>query len=233
MNSNLAVDENNELQQSRVIDRPPQPLIIRIVANIISYVFHPLFIPVYLIWFYVRSQPYLFSGFSVQERTFLILRFGVMYTLFPLFSVLLLKGLGFIKSIQLKTQPERIIPYIICMVYYWWMWYVLHNQTEYAGDIVTLAFAIFIASIFGLLVNILMKVSMHTMAVGVAIAFLMNMGFSQDISFTVYISIGLLITGLVCTSRMIVSDHIPQEIYSGLFIGVISFLLAYWFNHAF
>ena len=229
MSTNLVVDDQNELQEQRMTGRPAQPAILRIVAKIISYIFHPLFIPVYLIWFYVKSQPHLFSGFSPRERNFLIIRFGVMYTMFPLFTILLLKALKFVKSIYLKTQHERVIPYIICMVYYWWMWYVLHNQPEFAGDIVMLALAIFIVSILGLLANIVMKVSMHAMSVGVAITFLMIMGFSQDVSFTVYISIALLITGIVCTSRMIVSDHTPQEIYFGLFIGIISQVIAYWF----
>lgn len=83
MSTNLVVDDQNELQEQRISGRPAQPVILRIAAKIISYVFHPLFIPVYLIWFYVKSQPHLFSGFSSQERNFLILRFGVMYTLFP------------------------------------------------------------------------------------------------------------------------------------------------------
>ncbi|MES1220168.1 MAG: hypothetical protein ABUT20_31990, partial [Bacteroidota bacterium] len=124
---------------------------------------------------------------------------------------------------------ERVIPYIICMVYYWWMWYVLHNQPEFAGEIVMLALAIFIVSILGLMANILMKVSMHAMSVGVAVTFVMIMGFSQDVSFTVYTSIAIIITGLVCTSRMIVSDHSPLEIYFGLFVGIISQTIAYWF----
>jgi hypothetical protein len=229
MTTNLVVDDQSELQEQRITGRAVQPAVLKIAAKIISYVFHPLFIPVYLIWFYIKSQPHLFSGFSPIERNFLIIRFGVMYTLFPLFSILLLKALKFVKSVYLKTQQERVIPYIICMVYYWWMWYVLHNQPEFSGDIVMLALAIFIVSILGLLANIVMKVSMHAMSVGVAVTFIMIMSFSQDISFTAYISIVVLITGLVCTSRMIVSDHTPQEIYFGLFIGIISQVIAFWF----
>lgn len=106
---------------------------------------------------------------------------------------------------------------------------MLHNQPEFAGEIVMLALAIFIVSILGLMANILMKVSMHAMSVGVAVTFVMIMGFSQDVSFTVYTSIAIIITGLVCTSRMIVSDHSPLEIYFGLFVGIISQTIAYWF----
>jgi hypothetical protein len=230
MNSRLVVDDSSQLSESRSNALGQQPLLIKLLAKMISYIFHPLFIPVYIIWFFIKSQPYLFSGFSVQEKNFLVLRFAVMYTMFPLLTLLLLRGLGFVKTIYLKTQQERIIPYVICMIYYWWMWYVLHNQPEFRGEIVMLALAIFIVSILGLLANIYMKVSMHTMAMGVAAAFVMLMGFSQDISFTLYISITILITGLVSTSRLIASDHTPAEVYTGLLIGVASLTIAYFFN---
>ena len=77
-----------------------------------------------------------------------------MYSFFPLVTVLLAKGLGFLDSIYLKTQKERIIPYIACGVYYFWMAYVLRNQPEFSKEVVQLSMAIFIASSLGLLVNI-------------------------------------------------------------------------------
>jgi len=40
------------------------------------------------------------------------------------------------------------------------------------------------------------------------------------------LAIALLITGLVCTSRLIVSDHSPKEIYWGLFFGLFCQLAA-------
>ena len=230
MSSNLVVDDHNHLQEVSVSTMPAQPVLLRILAKIISFIFHPLFVPVYLIWFYVKSQPYLFSSFSPQERGFLILRFGVMYTMFPLFTILLLKALGFVKSIYLKTQQERVIPYIICMVYYWWMWYVLHNQHEFSNEIVMLALAIFLASIAGLMANIIMKVSMHAMSAGIGVTFLLFIAFSQSISFTVYVSIAVLIAGIICTARLVASDHTPKEVYTGLAIGIASQVIGYVFS---
>jgi hypothetical protein len=229
MSDNLVVDDHNQLQEVRNSGMPLQPQALRIIAKIISFIFHPLFIPVYLVSFYVRSQAHLFSSFNPQEIKFFILRFGIMYIMFPLVTILLLKAVGFIKSIYLKTQQERIIPYIICMVYYWWMWYVLHNQPEYPNELVMLALAIFIVYILALMVNIIMKVSMHAMAAGVAVTFLMLIALRQDISFTVYVSLALLITGVICTARLIASDHTTREVYTGLFIGIISQIIAYWF----
>ncbi len=225
METQLAVDQKNNLLEIRP-SKSKQPVPVRIAAKIISYVFHPLFIPVYLSWLIVKTQSYLFVGFNEWAKIMFIARFGLMYIMFPLLSVLLMKALGFISSIHLKTQKDRIIPYIVCMIYYWWMWYVLHNQREFPEQCVILSFAIFLASIGGLMANISMKVSMHAIASGVLAAFVMLLGFSQDINFGIYIAITLLLAGIICTARFIDSDHTSKEIYTGLFIGILSLLLA-------
>ena len=228
METHLVVDDKNNLVETRPrgIRQPPA---IRILAKIISYIFHPIFIPVYLCWFVVKTQSFLFAAFSSWEKTVFILRFGVMYTMFPLVSVLLMKAVGFVSSFQLKTQRDRIIPYVVCMIYYWWMWYVLHNQS-FPREFTILSFAIFLASIAGLMANISMKVSMHSIAAGIMVAFVIMLGFSQDISFGIYISLAILLTGVICTSRLIASDHTSKEIYGGLLIGILCLVVAIKFG---
>ncbi len=153
-----------------------------------------------------------------------------MYTMFPMVTVLLAKGLGFIESVYLKTQKDRIIPYVACGLYYFWMWYVLRNQPEIPKQFLILSLAIFIASSVGLMLNSYLKISMHAIAAGVMVTFIMLLSFVISGNFGVYISIAVFITGLVCTSRLINSDHHPVEVYLGLFVGVIAQVLSYWIN---
>jgi hypothetical protein len=226
MEPQLVVDDKNNLLEVR----PPkekQSSIVRITARIISYVFHPIFIPVYLAGFIVKTEAHLFTSLTDFGKAIFIIRFGTIYIMFPLISVLLMKGLGFISSIHLKTQRDRIIPYIVCMVYYWWMWWVLHNQVDlFPKECIILSLAIFLASVGGLMANIRMKVSMHAMAAGIMISFVMLLGLSQYINFGAHISIAILLGGIICTARFIDSDHTAKEIYVGLLIGVLSFVLA-------
>lgn len=227
MNTRLAIDEQSQLTEMRE-PAPAQPAIVKIFAKLISYIFHPLFVPVYVVSFLLYIQPYLYDGFSGWEKMKVFLQAFTSYTFFPLITVLLLRGVGFIDSIFLKTQRDRIIPLIAGMIYYFWAWYVRNNQKETPHVLVYFSLAVFIVSILALMANIYMKVSMHAMAMGVATTFLMLMSFSQDISFTVYVSLALIITGIVCTARLIVSDHTSREIYIGLFIGAISQIAAYY-----
>jgi hypothetical protein len=218
------VDDHNELLEIR--QEPKQPGIVRWPALVLSYIFHPVFIPVYVCWFLVVVSPMMFASFSPADKMITIFRFFVMYSFFPLVTVLLLKGLGFLQSIHLKTQKDRIIPYIACGIYYFWMWYVLRNQTEFAREVVIFAMAIWIASSLALLANIYMKVSMHAISVGVMLAFIILLGAQQGNGFALYMSVAILITGLVCTARLLVSDHTQAEIYGGLILGVLSMIIA-------
>lgn len=153
-----------------------------------------------------------------------------MYTVFPLITVLLAKGLGFIQSVYLKTQKDRIIPYIVCGIYYFWMWYVLKNQPEFPRYFVMLSLAIFIASFIGLILNSFMKVSMHTISVGVMMTFMLLLAFLTDVNYGFYIAIAFLLAGAVCSARLVNADHFPVEVYAGLIVGVVAQLVAYYFT---
>ena len=154
----------------------------------------------------------------------------LMFTFFPVVTVLLLKALKFIKTFHLTTQKDRIIPLVACGIWYFWIWYVWRNLPEYPQSAIHLALAIWISASLGLMANIIMKVSLHAISMGVMLAFILLLAFTQPLNFGIYISVALLIAGAVCTSRFIVSDHFPKEIYGGLFVGVISMLLANLFG---
>lgn len=228
MESHLEVDPQSNLTEVRGA-KIKYPAIVSIAAKLISYIFHPIFIPVYLAWVTVRIQAFLFGFLTEWGKAIFIIRFGVMYLFFPLVSVLLMKALGFISSIHLKTQRDRVIPYVVCMIYYWWMWYVLENQ-QTPKLCVILSLAIFLSSIGGLMANINMKVSMHAIAAGIMASYVMLLGFSQDTGFGAYISLGILLAGVICTSRLIDGGHTTKEIYWGLLIGVISVIVAQQFT---
>jgi len=228
MPDRLIVTEENQLKEVSVPDVPSQPAWIRFIATIISYVFHPLFIPVYLTYFVFTTRAYQFAGIDPWAKTLKLLLVFITCCFFPLISVLLLRALNFIESIYLKTQKDRIIPYIICMTFYFSVWYYFKKNHEVA-DLVSMALAIFNASVAGFLLNIIIKVSMHAIAVGVMTTFIAILAFHETVNLSLYLSISFFIAGIVCTSRMIVSDHRPGEIYIGFIAGVLSQLAAQYF----
>jgi len=228
MPDRLIITGENQLKEVSIPERPRQPLPIQLSAKFISYVFHPLFIPLYITYFIIQIRSYQLAGINDWINLRILLQVFVNCTFLPLASILLLRALNFIDSVFLKTQRDRIIPYIICMIFYFWNWYVFKNNHE-IKDLVSVSMAIFNASVLGFLVNISMKVSMHAISVGVLTTFVALLAFSDSSSFSFYLSIAVLIAGIVCTSRLIVSDHSQKEIYYGFLIGILSQLAAHYF----
>ena len=230
MSTGFIVDERNQLKEIRNADFPPQPAAIRLGAKVISYIFHPVFVPLYIVLFMVYVHPLIFAGFSDFDKSRTVMMAALMFTFFPVVTVLLLKALKFINTFHLSTQKDRIIPLVACGVWYFWIWYVWRNLPEYPKPAVQLALAIWISASLGLMANIIMKVSLHAISMGVMLTFILLLAFLQQIHFGIYISVSLLVAGAVCTSRFIASDHIPKEIYGGLFVGIISMLAASLFG---
>lgn len=199
-------------------------------AHLISFVFHPLFIPFYITCFLVFIHPYAFAGVDDKTKMFRTLSVFIETAFFPAFIVLLLKLLGFIKSIHLRTQKERIIPYVAAMFFYFWIFYVIKNIQDQQPLLGIMLLGVFISSVAALMSNIYFKVSMHGIAMGVMVTFFILMAFKGDMAIGLYLSSVALIAGLVCTARLLISDHYPFEVYIGFFLGCVSQLLAIAFT---
>ena len=200
---------------------------IRTISKIVSYVFHPLFVPVYFGWFLIKVLR-LFSGLDDWHQTLLLVQFFVNYTMLPLFVVLLAKGVGFIKTIYLKTQRDRIIPYMAVMIFYFWVWYVFRNQ-GFPREAVLFSLAAFLSVCFGAFTNTFFKVSMHALSMGVVVTLLLLLSVKSGVNYGPYVSIGLFIAGLVCTARLVNNDHHPFEVYAGLLLGALAQGIAWLF----
>lgn len=227
MNTRLVVDKEEGLKEAKERENIPFQKGIRLAASFISYLFHPVFVPVYIVAFIVFIHPYIFAGFSPFDKSRTLIMALMMYSFFPLVTVGLLKALKFIETVKLNNQKDRIIPLVACGVWYFWIWYVWRNLPDYPAVAVQLSLAIWISVSLALLANIIMKVSLHAISMGVMLLFFIYLGFEQTLNLGVYISAALIIAGLVCTSRLIVSDHSNKEVYGGLAVGMLSMFIAH------
>ena len=198
-----------------------QPLIVRFFAHLFSYIFHPLFITFYVCWFIEFVHPSYFSGFSYAGKKGVLIGFTMNAVLFPLITALLLKALGFTESIYFRSQRDRILLYITSMIFFFWTQLELRERPEIPRILVAFMFGVFISSAAALMANIYFKISMHAIAMGGLVGICFVIMQQNTMLMTWPLSAAFLIAGLVCTSRFIVSDHTPKEIYSGLLIGFI------------
>lgn len=194
----------------------------KIFTAFFSYIFHPIFVPVYAIWFLVYIHPSAFSGFSEPQKRQVILITLLNLVFFPLLSVVLLKAVGFIDSILLRSRKDRIIPYIVSGIFFFWVYLVFKQQSQYPLLLTAFVLGIFLASSAALLCNIYFKISMHAIGMGGWLGFFLVISNTQTMLMTWPICLVLLIAGLVCAARLLPGSHKPFDIYAGLLVGLLA-----------
>ncbi|MEP6951896.1 MAG: hypothetical protein ABI863_21585 [Ginsengibacter sp.] len=221
MERNFISQKPSQLQISN-FGETKYPVVTRIIAHLFSYIFHPLFIPLIATWYLAFIHHGYFTGMAPGGKLYIVIQVAYITVFFPAFTILLLKGVKFIDSVFLKTQRERIIPIVASNIYYFWMYLVFRNHPEVPSILIGFTFGIFLSSSVALLANIYFKISMHALGLGALSGLMLVIIFTGG-SNSIFLSAMLvfLITGFVSTSRMIVSDHMPFDIYAGIFFGII------------
>lgn len=204
----------------------PQPLYLRVIAAFISYLFHPLFIAVYVSAYMIFLHPYSFAVFDEKQKMIRLFSIFFITCFLPAFTVFLLWRLKFAESIMLRTQKERIIPYVASIIFFFWAFYVSKNLPGTPATMASFFLGIFLSTSVALIANNFFKISLHALAVGGAATFMIILGVVSGAATGLPIAIAVIIAGLVCTSRLIVSDHYPFDIYTGLIIGLLFQLIA-------
>ena len=199
----------------------------RLFQKVISYIFHPLLIPIAgtLAYFLITPK---YSPLELQSGN--ILPIFILTVIIPIITFLILKNIGYVSSIQLPTIQERKYPMYINLVLLFMVVYkVIPNN--YIIELYYY-FVGLIAATFATLVLLLFKVksSMHLLGMGSLFMFLTNLSIHFEINITLALSLFIFAIGLVATSRLYLKAHSKAEVFIGLCIGLISQLLTvkYW-----
>lgn len=198
----------------------------RFFGELVSVLFHPLFIPAYITAFLLYVHPFAFMGDTDYYKLIKLLSVVVNTCFFPAITTLLLKKLGFISSLRLPTRQDRIIPVIASMIFYFSIFYVSRNQVDNPPELVAMLGAIFISSIIALTLNNFMKISLHAIAMGVMVGFFALLAWNSLIPMGMPLALALLIAGLTGTARLLLQAHTSKELTTGFLTGIASMLIA-------
>lgn len=204
-----------------------QPKLVQYLAHLFSYVFHPLFIPTYFFLYLMQVLPFEFVGITDWQLKMRLFSVAWLTAFFPAFAVFLLWRLKLSDSIFLRTQKERIIPYVVTMFFYWWMYYLSRNFTDQPIVLKFFYLGIFVASAIGMTVNNFMKVSLHAMGIAGFTTAIILVSLFYGVNNVAWVPLSVLIASLVISARLVVSDHTKKELIVGLFIGIFTQIAAY------
>lgn len=207
----------------------------KIIADVISFILHPLFMPILMAIVIFYISPERFVGVNKNLQWQMLSIFGLNTVLFPMLATGLMKALNFIPSIKMPEKKDRIMPLMAIMIFYFWMYQVVKNiptKTTLTAENMYLYNIFFLGNFFGIIgvfiINIFSKISMHTAAAGGALGILIVIAIVGKVNIIIPILIAIALAGIVGTARLMANAHKPIEIWMGYFIGLAAQLLAYW-----
>jgi hypothetical protein len=194
-----------------------------LAARIISMIFTPFYLP-------VLSLLALFI-FSYMSRLPLIYQLKVLILTY-LFTVLLPTVLIHLyrcyqgwTSFQMGRKERRMVPYIIAIMCYFTCYYLMTVMRipQFMANIVVTALAI---QVVCALVNIWWKICIHMAGIGGMAGALLAISLVFQFNPLWWLSVIILVAGLVGTARMILRQHSLRQIVGGFMVGAVcGFLL--------
>lgn len=199
----------------------------RVFLKAISYLFHPIFIPIAGCISYFLITP----KYSPPEiRNPILLPVFILTVIIPIITFFILKNLGLASNIFVPQLRERKYPlYINLILLFLVVYKVIFNN--FIAELHFYFLGLIAASMTALLLLFFkLKVSMHLMGMGSLFMFLVCLSIHFEKNITIAVSLVTLASGLVATSRLYLKAHSKPELLIGFFIGMISQLITirYW-----
>jgi len=200
----------------------------KIAAKIISTLFHPLIMPVIGLVIIFNTDSYINYAIPAELKKAVIILVGTSTFIIPLLISLLLLNRKLINSLEMETQKERVIPYAFTIIFYVFTLYML-KQAPIPPIIFNFVIGATLSVIIAFIINIKWKISAHMIGIGGLVGALICISILLEIYITPFIIFGLLVAGLVGSSRLILKAHSQSQIYVGFAIGIICQVIALYF----
>lgn len=193
----------------------------------VSYIFHPLFIPMGGTISYFLITPK-FSSLQLQSGN--VLPIFILTVIIPIILFLILRNLGLISSIFAPKLEERKYPLYLSMIIHFMILYKV-IPLNYINELYYFFVGLLIASFTTLLLLFAkIKASVHLLGMGSILVYLVGLSIHFEINITFAIAIFTFMTGLVATSRLFMKAHSKIELVIGFLVGCCSqlFVFKYW-----
>lgn len=188
-------------------------------ARTISTLFTPFYLPtvavVLLLMFSYLRQLDPFYRFS-------LIGVVVAFTwIFPLTTIYLYRRINGWTSHQMSLRERRFVPYIINIVCYGSL-YLLMRMLHIPTFLSTVIMSALILQMVCALTNIWVKISTHAAASGAVVGMLMAFSLVFQFNAVNWLCLAILLSGAVCSSRMILQVHNYRELFFGVLVGIAS-----------
>ena len=187
-------------------------------SKFLSYVLHPLIIPT-LATAALLMRPDLYS--IVLPLWLKLWYISVVFAftwLIPAAGVFILLRVKAIYSIEMSHRGERTIPLLIASTSYMALMFFV-RPTNIPPLFLYVVYSATFALLAGLLINMVYKISLHTLGWGAITATLISISLRLGLPMLTLISVSIMLAGLAGYARLKENAHNQTQVYLGYIAG--------------
>jgi hypothetical protein len=189
------------------------------IARIISYIFHPLLMPVYTFSFLFSTKTFFASILTLKGKILILIFIFISTFILPAIFTYFLFRLNKISSLHLEKREDRIIPFLVTIIFYYTT-YLMMKNTIVPAIYLLIMLAATLMIILAFFINFKFKISIHSMSIGALTGILIGISYLYAIDLFFSVIILIITGGLVGFSRLVLNAHRPIEVYCGYLMGL-------------
>lgn len=189
----------------------------RRASNIISYLFHPLLMPLVGFLIISYSGKYLVNLDYRLQRFISMVFFGLTFML-PVTFIPLYYFTRLIRSLKMPDKRDRIIPLYITLIFYL-IAYLLIQKTTVSWIYQNFILAACITLFLVLVISFFWKISAHLAGLGGIVALVICLSIVLKTDLLLFLIISIMMTGFTAYARLRINAHDHLQVYSGFLLG--------------
>lgn len=199
----------------------------KISAKIISYIFHPLLFPTYGVILLFLFPGYL-QAFPFVFKKYVVIIFFIMTFIAPVLVLLIFYNINLIRNFYLETKKERYLPFAVTSIFYISTFIIFKLFPQKMPELLTnLVFASAMSATITFALNFIFKISAHSIGAGTLLSFMSVFFMYTGAGNSFFLSLFVLIAGLIAFARLKEEAHSPTEVYTGFLAGIFAGLSAF------
>ncbi len=193
----------------------------KVVAKLISILFHPLLLTTYLVIVLTVFFPSMLMIRNENQRIIVSLIFVFTFVL-PALNIAMLRSFGTISSLMLESRQERIVPFVFISLLYILVTFLFHYKLPFSSNFNKLMIIITAMIVVSLIITFFYKISIHSLAMCGGIGILLPLNkVSEQVNLLWPTAITIVVAGLVMSARLFLGAHTPREVMYGSVVGFI------------
>ena len=189
------------------------------ISKILSYILHPIFMPLIVIWILLNYVEYFQLVFSNYTKPLYII-IAVFTLILPLISSVLFVIFKKVESLEMRTKEERNGP-IFVSIMIMIIGYPFFKSISQLSPYLT---SVYLSSVFILIIAFLItkrwKISLHMLGIGGATGSFIALNYIFG-GFFFWVILFLFLSGLLAFARLNQKAHNRSQVYAGFLLGCI------------